>query len=59
MIVADLAPVPRPDRRGGAALAVLAIVLGVTGPDLAHLYDTSGIATCHPHVTCRTLATRS
>jgi hypothetical protein len=40
----------------GAALAVLAIVLAVTGPNLAHLYDSSGIATCHPFATCHTLA---
>jgi hypothetical protein len=39
-----------------AALAGLAIVLGVTGPNLAHLYDTSGIAGCHPSFSCRTLA---
>lgn len=30
----------------GAALAVLAVLLAVTGPYLAHLYDISGIATC-------------
>jgi hypothetical protein len=41
-----------------AVLAVLAIVLWRTGPDLAHLYDTSGIATCIPNVNCATLATR-
>ena len=29
-----------------AALAVLAILLAVTGPYMAHLYDSSGIATC-------------
>ena len=39
-----------------AVLAVLAIVLGLTGPDLAHLYDTSGIVGCHPSASCRTLA---
>ena len=38
-----------------ATLAGLAIVLGVTGPNLAHLYHTSGIAGCHPSVNCRTL----
>lgn len=30
-----------------AALAVIAVLLGVTGTSLARLYDTSGIATCH------------
>ena len=30
-----------------AALAVLALVFGLTGPHLAHLYDVSGLATCH------------
>jgi hypothetical protein len=39
-----------------AALAVLAIVLAVTGPNVAHLYDTSGIAGCHPAASCRFLA---
>jgi ABC-type transport system involved in multi-copper enzyme maturation permease subunit len=29
------------------ALAVLAVALAVTGPHLVHLYDTSGIRTCH------------
>ena len=38
-----------------AALAVAAIVLAVTGPDLAHLYDASGIATCNPYRTCHSL----
>jgi hypothetical protein len=37
-----------------AALAVFAVVLAVTGPDLARLYDTSGIATCQAHGTCDT-----
>ena len=32
-----------------AALAVLAALLAVTGPHLADLYATSGIATCHLH----------
>ena len=41
-----------------AALTVLALVLWRTGPDLAHLYDTSGIASCKPDVNCATLATR-
>ena len=35
-----------------AALAVLAIALAVTGPHLAHLYDTSGIAACQAHGDC-------
>jgi len=41
----------------GAAsgLAVLAVVLWITGPNLVHLYDTSGIAGCHPSTSCRTL----
>ncbi len=39
-----------------AALAALAVVLVLTGPGLAHLYDTSGIAGCHPQASCRTLA---
>jgi hypothetical protein len=37
-------------------LAALAIVLAVTGPDLARLYDSSGIATCNPFRNCRSLA---
>ena len=40
-----------------AALAMLAIVLAVTGPHLAHLYDASGIATCRAHGNCGPLAT--
>jgi hypothetical protein len=39
-----------------AAVAGLAIVLAVTGSSVAHLYDTSGIAGCHPFASCRTLA---
>jgi hypothetical protein len=39
-----------------AALAALAIVLAVTGPALARLYDTSGIATCNPFRNCSSLA---
>jgi hypothetical protein len=39
-----------------AALAVLAAALVVTGPNLVHLYDTNGIATCSLNRTCRTLA---
>src|SRR5580658_2123123 len=38
-------------------LAVLALVLEVTGPDLAHLYNTSGIVRCPPS-SCATLANR-
>ncbi len=30
-----------------AALAILALIFGMTGPHLAHLYDVSGLATCH------------
>jgi hypothetical protein len=37
------------------ALAAAAIVLALTGPGLAHLYDSSGIATCNPYRTCRSL----
>jgi hypothetical protein len=40
-----------------AALAVIAIVLAVTGLRLAHLYDSSGIAACHAHGNCGTLGT--
>jgi hypothetical protein len=35
---------------------MLAIALAITGPNLAHLYDTSGVATCNPFRTCHTLA---
>jgi hypothetical protein len=37
---------------GAAALAVLAIVLAVTGLHLAHLFDSSGVATCQVHGDC-------
>ena len=37
---------------GAAVLAVLAIVLAVTGPHLAHLYASSGLATCQAHGDC-------
>ena len=37
-----------------AALAVIAIILAVTGPHLASLYDTSGVATCQAHDNCDT-----
>jgi hypothetical protein len=35
-----------------AALAVIAVVLAVTGLHLAHLYDASGIPACLPHGNC-------
>jgi hypothetical protein len=38
-----------------AALATLAIVLAITGSQLAHLYDTSGIPACKAHHDCRAL----
>jgi hypothetical protein len=38
-----------------AGLAALAVVLAITGPHLAHLYDTSGIATCKAHGDCDAL----
>jgi hypothetical protein len=37
-------------------LAAAAIVLGITGAGVAHLYDVSGVASCHVHATCQTLA---
>jgi hypothetical protein len=37
------------------ALTVVAVVLGVTGPHLFHLYDSSGIATCHGLSKCQDL----
>jgi hypothetical protein len=39
-----------------AALAAVAVVLAVTGVHLAHLYDTSGIATCHARGDCGKVA---
>ena len=39
-----------------AALAVAAVALAATGLHLAHLYDISGIATCHAHGVCQTVA---
>jgi hypothetical protein len=39
-----------------AALAVLAVILAVTGLHLAQLYNTSGIGACHAHSDCSTLA---
>jgi hypothetical protein len=41
-----------------AALAVLAGLLACLRPDLIHLYDTNGIATCDVDTTCPTLVTR-
>lgn len=38
------------------ALAVVAVVLGVTGPNLAHLYNSSGFATCGAHGDCARIA---
>jgi ABC-type transport system involved in multi-copper enzyme maturation permease subunit len=38
-----------------AALAVLAVILAVTGPHLAGLYDNSGIPACHAHGDCGTV----
>ncbi len=38
-----------------AALAAAAIVLAITGRNLAHLYDISGIATCNAQGNCGTL----
>src|SRR5215469_14551749 len=40
-----------------AALAVVAVALAITGAHLAHLYDTSGMATCQSHGMCGTLST--
>ena len=40
-----------------ATLAVIALVLWLTGPQLSHLYDTSGIASCTTS-SCATLASR-
>src|SRR5262249_20276247 len=37
-----------------AALAILATTLAITGPNLAHLYATSGLASCHDN--CETMA---
>jgi ABC-2 family transporter protein len=36
----------------GVALAALVVVALLTGPNLAHLYDTSGISTCNEHQDC-------
>jgi hypothetical protein len=40
-----------------AALTVIAVALAVTGLHLAHLYDTSGLATCQAHGDCGVLST--
>ena len=42
---------------GAAVLAALAIALGITGPHLAHLYASSGLATCQAHGNCGSLVT--
>jgi hypothetical protein len=39
-----------------AALGALAVILWITGPNLVHLYDTSGIASCNPDGNCPALA---
>jgi hypothetical protein len=36
----------------GAALAVLVVTVALTGPQLVHLYDTSGLATCNQYQDC-------
>jgi hypothetical protein len=41
---------------GAAAIAALAVTLGVVGANLAHLYDASGIPGCHAHGDCRAVA---
>lgn len=41
-----------------AALAVIAVVLALTGPHLAHLYDVSGISVCQAHADCASLSSR-
>jgi hypothetical protein len=38
-----------------AALTALAVVYAMTGPNLAHLYDSSGLASCHTHGDCPAL----
>jgi hypothetical protein len=38
-----------------AALVVVAVIYAVTGPKLAHMYDTSGIPACHAHGDCSAL----
>jgi len=41
-----------------AVLAVLAVILVVTGLHVAHLYNASGIAACQGHGSCGTLASK-
>ena len=38
-----------------AGLAIVAVVLGLTGPSLVHLYDASGFTTCSAHGDCSTV----
>lgn len=40
-----------------AALVVLAVVLVVTGMNIAHLYNSSGVPDCHAHNDCQQVAT--
>jgi hypothetical protein len=40
-----------------AVLLVFAVALGVTGPNLAHLYTTSGLAACHAPRDCSGVTT--
>ena len=39
-----------------AGLALVAIVLVITGLQLAHRFDASGITGCHPHTSCEQIA---
>jgi hypothetical protein len=41
-----------------AILVASALALWLTGPDLIHLYNISGVAACKPNLTCPALATR-
>jgi ABC-2 family transporter protein len=41
-----------------AAIVILAVLYGVTGFQLAHLYNASGLANCHVHADCGPLATK-
>ncbi len=40
------------------ALAAVAVIYALTRPQLAHLYDTSGIATCRSHAGCPALTSK-
>jgi hypothetical protein len=40
------------------ALVLLALALALTGPHLAHLYDTSGISACQAQADCASLSSR-